>query len=238
METAAPESAPEVTAPLAQGAPAAVVMDVNEPTRFLDLLVARGVPVERRRLAPADFVVGPLALERKTVADFHASLLRKRLFEQLTRLKEAYPPPVALLLEGDLAFFEERQEPRAMWGALCAIAVDLGIVVLPTPSSEASADVLAVLARRVGRTGGRADVRFKPRALGPDAEQRFVVQGLPGIGDVVSANLLEHFGSLRRLFGAGEKDLQRVPGVGKGRARDITELLDRPYEGRQRRLGR
>lgn len=63
------------------------------------------------------------------------------------------------------------------------------------------------------------------------------MQGLPGIGDVVSDNLLQHFGSLRRLFAAGEKEMQKVPGVGKGRAADIDELLERPYAGRQRRLG-
>lgn len=216
-----------------------LVADVNEPPDLLALVADQGVMVERRRLAPADFVVGSLAIERKSVGDFHASMINKRLFEQVTRLREAYPAPVALLLEGDLAFFEERRQPRALWGALAAIAVDLGVTVLPTPSKESTAELLAVLARRAARErteGARHDVRFKPRLLGPHAQQQFAVQGLPGIGDVVSANLLERFGSVRRVYAASEKDLLRTPGVGAKRAREISEFLDRPYEGQQRRL--
>ena len=217
-----------------------LVADANEPPGLLALLRERGVEVERRRLAPADFVVGRLAIERKSVGDFHASMIDKRLFEQITRLREAYPAPVALLLEGDLSFFEERRQPKASWGALAAIAVDLGVTVLPTSSKEASADLLSVLARRAARGPGaggmRHDVRFKPRLPGPASEQRFAVQGLPGIGDVVSDKLLEHFGSVRRVFAATERELLRVPGVGKGRAKEIAAFLDRAYPGRQGRL--
>ena len=221
-----------------------LVADCNEPADLVELLEARGLDVEVRRLAPADFVVGRLAIERKSVGDFHASMIDKRLFEQLSRLREAYPAPVALLLEGDLSFFEERKQPRASWGALAAIAMDMGVAVLPTPSKEASADLLAVLARRAARESGpggggggmRHDVRFKPRMPGASAEQRFAVQGLPGIGDVVSDSLLEHFGSVRRVFAATERELLRVPGVGKGRAKEVASFLDRPYRGRQGRL--
>lgn len=222
----------------ASGVP--IVADVNEPLDLLALLEAKGAVVERRRLAPADFVVGGLAIERKSVGDFHSSIINKRLFEQLTRLKETYPS-CALLLEGDLSFFEERKHPRALWGALLSATLDLGVTLLPTPSKDASAELLTVLACRVARGGfggyARGEgVRFKPRLLSPGAEQRFAVQGLPGIGDVVSENLLEHFGRVRRVFASSERELLRVAGVGKLRATEITEFLDRPYAGRQRRL--
>lgn len=220
-------------------APPIVVVDVNEPPSIVQMLVDRGIEVDRRRLAPADYVVGPLAMERKSIGDFHSSLIQKRLFEQIARLSETYPPPVALILEGDIGAVDDLQLPGSFWGALLAIAVDFDVRVIPTHSRAGTADMLAVLARRVARgaTGsGRPDVRFKPKLLGPDAEQKFVVQGLPGIGDVVSHNLLERFGTLRRLFMASEKELLRVPGIGKKRAMEMTELLDRPYAGAQRRL--
>lgn len=228
-----PTASPEEPPPL-------VVVDTSEPIDMVALLAREGVEVERQRLAPADYVVGPIAIERKSVADFHASMIDKRLFEQLGRLKETYPT-CALVLEGDPAFFASRQSPRASWGALCSIAFDFDVAVIPTPDRASTAELLAVLARRVVRErdgSGRGDVRYKPRLLGPHAEQRFAVQGLPRIGDVVSESLLEHFGSVRRVFAASEKELLRVAGVGKGRARDITEFLDRPFEGTQRRLPR
>ena len=259
MSEAAPRPShgqPERVGPAAPS----LVADVNEPTDLLDLLRERGVVVDRRRLAPADFIVGRLAIERKSVGDFHASMIDKRLFEQMGRLRETYEDRVALLLEGDLSFFEERKQPKASWGALAAIAVGMGVAILPTSSKEATADLLTVLARRAAResaaaeaaapsggdgdggTGGarvggtRHDVRFKPRMPGVSAEQRFAVQGLPGIGDVVSESLLEHFGSVRRVYAVSERELLRVPGIGKGRAKEIAAFLDRPYRGRQGRL--
>ena len=218
--------------------PVTVVADTSEPAALLELVRARGVPVERRRLAPADYVVGAVAFERKTVRDFYSSIVRKRLFEQLVRLKEAYPPPVVLLLEGDLAWAATLAEPRPFWGALASAAVDVGVAVLPTPDAQASAEVLALVARRMGAAGRGSEVRFKPRLLGPTAAQEFAVQGLPGIGDVTSASLLERFGSVRRVFAASGRELLKVPGVGKKRAAAIEEFLERPYAGRQARLPR
>lgn len=220
-------------------APPTIVVDVNEPSSIPDRLAGLGIDVVRQRLAPADYVVGPIALERKSVGDFHASLVQKRLFEQLTRLREAYPPPVALILEGDLGALDDLQQPRSFWGALLSVALDLDVRVIPTPSREGTCEMLAVLADRVARGArgsGGVDVRFKPKLLTPEMEQRFAVQGLRGIGDVTSDTLLERFGSLRRLFAASERELLRVPGIGKKRASEITELLDRPYAGPQRRL--
>ncbi|HUR69585.1 MAG TPA: ERCC4 domain-containing protein [Candidatus Thermoplasmatota archaeon] len=235
----------EAAHPTPGGAPEpapTIVVDTSEPAEMLELLAARGVQVERRRLAPADYVVGPIAIERKSVADFHASMIDKRLFEQVARMKETYPT-CALVLEGDPAFFDERRSPRATWGALCSLAFDFELTVLPTSGREATAELLSVLAQRMmrdraagGGGGGGPEVRYKPRLLGPHAQQKFAVQGLPGIGDIVSESLLEHFGSVRRVYAASDKELLRAPGIGKGRAADITRFLDQRFEGRQRRL--
>ena len=222
-----------------------VIVDVNEPDDIPAILEALNIDVRRQRLAPADYVVGPIAIERKSVGDFHSSLVQKRLFEQLGRLKETYPPPVALILEGDIAaLLDEVRAPRAFWGALLAVSVDMDVRVIPTGSRAGTAEMLSVLAHRVARSrvgrggggGGGTEVRYKPVTMTPAEQQRFVVQGLPGIGDTMSNSLLERFGSLRRLFAAPERELLRAPGIGKKRAAEISALLDRPYKGAQRRL--
>lgn len=214
-----------------------IAADHREPDEILAALRELDVEVDCRVLAPADFVVGDLAIERKSVGDFHASLIDKRLFEQVARIKETYAR-CALLLEGDLEFFAERKHPRAIWGAMASLAIDWGIPVLPVPDKTSSAQMLATLARRAVKERGHAapEVRFRPRMLSEGARQKHAVQGLPGIGDVVSESLLDHFGSVRRVFAANEKDLQKVAGVGKGRAAEIARFLDARFEGRQKRL--
>src|SRR5689334_18011559 len=64
-----------VQAPAPEPQPAVIVVDANEPLDMLDLLRERGAAVERRRLAPADYVVGPVGVERKSVGDYHSSMI-------------------------------------------------------------------------------------------------------------------------------------------------------------------
>lgn len=208
---------------------ARVIADTSEPLDLLELLRARHLDVQRKRLAPADFIVGATAIERKTVGDFQSSLIDKRLFEQLARIKDTYEPPHVLILEGDLAFVEEFQNPRAFWGALASVAVDFSMTIIPTQSKGGTAEVIAALSRRAGRAGQRSIARYKPRRLGEDAEQKFAVQGLPGVGDIMSKKLLAHFGSLRNVFAATQAELSRAPGVGPKRAAEIAAFLDRPF---------
>src|SRR5438876_784903 len=83
-----------------------------------------------------------------------------------------------------------------------------GVAVPPAASAPATIGVDSNEPRqiigllRVGGSGSRTDVRFKPRMLGPHAEQKFVVQGLPGIGDVVSDALL---GTSARCAGSSRR---------------------------------
>ena len=68
-----------------------LVVDVNEPEDLAERLRELKVPIEVRRIAPGDYILGPIGVERKTITDFFNSMVRKRLFEQVQRLREAYP---------------------------------------------------------------------------------------------------------------------------------------------------
>ncbi len=209
---------------------ARVVADTSEPDDLIALLRALGAPVEVRRLAPADYVIGRTAVERKSVGDFQASLVDGRLFEQIGRLRETYEAPILLVVEGDLAFVEEHvPSPRAFWSAMAAVALDPAIHLVPTHSKGATAEVLAALSRWAGQERQHTLVRHKPRRLGQDVEQKFAVQGLPGVGDIMSEKLLARFGSLRNVFAATHADLARTPGIGAKRASEITAFLDRAF---------
>jgi DNA excision repair protein ERCC-4 len=215
--------------------PRAVVCDVHEPPGVARALAARGVPIEVRRLQPADYVVGPIAVERKTVGDFASSLFNKRLFDQVDRLRTTYDQAV-LVVEGDLAELEEFRNPAAFYGAMCHIGLDRGVPVLPTPDVEGTALLLATMHKRLEKDPSRPGLRHKPPALNPRQEQLFLLQGLPGVGAAVSENLLDHFGTVRRVLRAQERELRRIPLVGGEKARRITDVLDRPWVGRQHRL--
>ena len=76
----------------------------------------------------ADYVLSEnVGVERKTADDFLTSLMDGRLFDQMSRLKEAYTRPL-LILEGDPNYLGRVHE-NAIRGALSFIMLDMGIPV-------------------------------------------------------------------------------------------------------------
>ena len=210
-------------------------VDANEPKEIHERLLELGVPAVRRKIAPGDYVCGEIGIERKTLHDFFSSLIRKRLFEQLQRLRESYP--VALMvLEGDLAEVSEFASPQAILGAFVAIEVDERVPILTTADREQTATLLSVIWKRQDRARAEYGLRHKPKAMDLGERQRFLVEGLPSVGETLARNLLEHFGSARAVFAADEGALQEVPKIGEGRAAEIVRVLTARYEGKQRRL--
>jgi DNA excision repair protein ERCC-4 len=52
-----------------------------------------------------------------------------------------------------------------------------------------------------------------------------VLRCLPGISSVGARRLLEHFGSLRAVFAADERELRAVPRIGAVRGAALARLL-------------
>lgn len=212
-----------------------LIVDVNEPEDLPDRLRELGVDLEVRRLAPGDYVLGPIGIERKTLTDFFNSLVRKRLFEQVQRLRDAYPQPL-LVLEGDLSEISTFKHPQSVLGALLAIETKERVPILTTADKEQTALLLTILWKGQDKGAPEYGLRHKPKALSPGQRQRFLVEGLPSIGETLARALLERFGSVRAVFNATEEDLRKVPKIGAVKAAEIARLVAAPYEGEQRHL--
>lgn len=204
-------------------------MDVHEPRAIARHLKDLKVPFEVKKITPGDYVVGGVGIERKTLGDFFSSLVRKRLFDQIFRLKSCYQTPI-MLVEGDLNDVSTHRNPAALWGALLAILMDEDIRILFSPSRLETARILRAVWRRQENGGSNYGPRHKPKMLTLEEKQLFVVQGFPNVGGTLSKNLLEEFGSVRRVMMANKEDLMRVPKIGKKKADDITRVLDEEYK--------
>jgi len=212
-----------------------LVVDSNEPEDIPDRLRKLGVDVEVRKIAPGDYVLGPIGVERKALYDFFNSLVRKRLFEQVRRLREAYPQPL-VILEGDLAEISTFKHPQSILGALLALEVGERVPVLTTADKDQTALLLSILWKRQEKGAADYGLRHKPKAMTVEQRQRFLVEGLPNVGETLARNLLERFGSVRGVFNASEDELKRVSKIGDIKAAEIVRLASAPYEGKQRHL--
>lgn len=188
------------------------------------------VRLEIEQLEVADYVLGPrIAVERKSAEDLVASILDKRLFSQVERLRQSYDQ-VIYLIEGEDLYQAGNLHPNAIRGALSYLVVLNGVSLFRSDSPQDSALLLATMARHAQHgLGYEISAHPKRRTPSPQLQMRYLVEDLPGIGPKTARALLGEFGSLRALFAAGEAELRRVPGIGPKRARGIHELLTRRY---------
>jgi DNA excision repair protein ERCC-4 len=208
-----------------------VVVDLRESRFVVEALRKMDARVVEKMISPGDYVVGEgFAIERKTFRDFIQSIYKKRLFEQIERLRLAYPR-CCLVIEGDIGYgLTSLYNPQIFWGALAKATADWDIPIIFTVKEEQTAQFIFSLAKKLQEEEGEAvAVRYKPKFYTRATRQRFAVQGLPKVGPKLADRLLKKFRSVRRVFTATRYELLRVDGFGKKRAEEISRFLDETY---------
>jgi len=120
------EIAPESASPLL------IRVDSRERSSPIPALLAAfpDVTLNFAALPSADYLLSDdVAVERKTAADFVASILDRRLFGQTTRMKVLFPRAM-LVIEGDHMQVPHSIDMEAIRGALAFLTVREGITVL------------------------------------------------------------------------------------------------------------
>ena len=188
------------------------------------------VDLQVEQLDVGDYVLSPqVVVERKSAPDLVASILDKRLFSQVERLKQAYER-VVYLVEGESLYEASNVHPNAIRGALSFLVVLNEVSLFRSEGPEDSAMLLATMARHAQHgLGYEVSEHAKRRSVSPHLQMRYLVEDLPGIGPKTAHGLLTAFGTLRALFAAREEALREVPGIGPKRAGQIHRLLTREY---------
>lgn len=183
-----------------------------------------------QRLPAGDYRVDDRFLfERKTLPDLVLSIESGRLFSQALRLAEAETLRPALVLEGT---FRDLRGCGMAWeaiqGALVTVSLFVGLPVLRTRSPQETVRTFLYAARQGRAASQGALPRRGHRPKGKAAFQRYLLQGLPGVGPQRAARLLERFGAVNAVFGADEQALASVDGIGKETARRIRWAVSEP----------
>jgi DNA excision repair protein ERCC-4 len=194
--------------------------------RLLELLRQSGdFDLRMARLTVGDYLINEeVLIERKTRADFAASLVDGRLFPQAARLARDGRRTL-MLIEGPPAASMPDVHPHAVQGALVSLAAMWRLPVLHTLDSDDSLRVMRFLAAQVD--GGRERMLRRyartPKRLA--SRRLFLLQGLPGVGPAIAARLLNQLGSIRGVVTADIDVLQQIRGVGAKKATRILELV-------------
>jgi len=210
---------------------AKIFVDFRE-REMAKLLESRGIVVTVKNLEVGDYVVSDrVAIERKTAADFVASIIdpQRNLFRQIADLARTYERPV-LILEGR-NLYSTQMNAASIRGAMISVAVDYGVPIIPTEDRDETAAVIALLAAREMREGRPPKMHGHKTARTLKEQQEYLISSISSVGPTVARNLLKHFGSVEKIMTASSEQLQEVGLVGPKIAERIRELVGGDYKG-------
>ena len=202
----------------------------EKDSALLKELIDLGVHLKLEKLDVADYLLSErVAVEFKEVGDFVNSIIDGRLLEQLKELAR-YERPL-LVIQGTEDLYSQRNiHPNAIRGMLATITVNYKIPLLQTKNQKETAALFAIIAKREQEKQPTTFTHHISKPLSDKDLQEYIVSSLPGIGLQVAKPLLAHFETVRKVFRASEQELQDVPLIGKGKAKKISDVLDKRYE--------
>jgi ERCC4-type nuclease len=202
----------------------------GKPAKMLAEMGIRIIPIEGDEGNVDRYVLSKrLAIERRTGGRFLKGITEKTLFTSAIYLREHFRIPV-LLVEGEVNHEYSMFDPQAVRGALSSMMLQYGLNVLSTRDVDETVALIAMMARQ--EQIGIPEISLIPKRKATDLadQQRRVVEMLPGCGMVMARDLLQHFGSVRRILDATEGELRALRGIGAKKAREMVRVLNAEYE--------
>ncbi|MCD6171350.1 MAG: hypothetical protein J7J36_02910 [Thermoplasmata archaeon] len=207
-----------------------IIADTREVFSGLPKILSLKADVEIKQLPVGDYILSErVAIERKRADDFIDSIIRKRLFDQVKRLKDAYE--MAIIVIEDRGLFSRNIDRRAIYGAIACLLLDYNITVVRTYGIEETANLLFALASREQfKKKKEISLRGKKPNMNLHEKQQFIVEGLPNVSAILAKRLLNHFGSVKNVVNADIEDLKEVEGIGDKKAEAIKEVIETEWK--------
>ncbi len=198
-------------------------------------LMEKGAQIKTEMLEKGDYILSDqCAVERKTVSDFVYTLTRRFLFEQLYRLRDAYPKSF-VIIEGYMPIIYKYSniQPQAIWGAMFNLAKN-GIAIINTANQKETIDFLYTAARQEQIIEKRnATVHaFKKYDTLSDAQIYFIAS-LPSIGREKATAILEIYQTPINALINTDYWEKTVHGLGPTITNRVKDLLNTPHQNKK-----
>jgi Fanconi anemia group M protein len=211
-----------------------IIIDKHEKNSLVIAELAENhAEIEIKKLVVADYIIGNIAIERKTVSDFVNSMINKRLIRQLEELKQ-YPVKM-LIIEGigEEQLYNDNAiagvHANAIRGMLLSILTDFQIPVLLTQDYKDTAKFIMLIAKRLENSKKHVSLRAKKKTYDIAEQQQMILEGFPGIGPATAKALLKKFKTIKAVINAPLKELEKIKKLGK-KARMIKGIIDKKYK--------
>lgn len=193
-----------------------------------------GVRLDFSTLDVGDYIIEDICIERKSCSDFIASIIDKRLFEQVRYMAQAYSK-IIIIIEGILsdALRHRRIGYPQVYGAVAALLENEATVLRTEDQKETAYAIYYLYKRRVDqrKKSYLQPVKVKIQKSNKSIEnvQLNMLASIPGISREMAHKILLYFKTPRRFFKAPPEELRKVEGLGTSRITRIVEALDTIY---------
>ena len=212
-----------------------IIVDCREASsasKIVKGLLEKGVNIKTENLEKGDYILSDqCAVERKTVQDFVYTLTRRYLFEQVFRLKEAYPKSL-LLIEGYMPMIYKfsKIQPVAVWGAMFNLAKN-GVAMVNTSSQKETVDFLYVAARQEQVVEKRSPTVYAFKNYDTLSEtQMYFIASLPNVGREKATAILQAYQTPQNALLNVDDWSKTVNGLGPVITNKVKEVLTTPYK--------
>ncbi len=204
-----------------------IIIDYREKNSLVvSSLIKLGFETELRELKVADYIVKDIAIERKTISDFHQSMINKHLSNQIEELKQ-YENRL-IIIEGleNRELYNDYQmngiNANAIRGFLLSITLKHKIPVIFTKNSFDTAKFIEVLSKKKAK---EASLNVTKKNLNKKEQMQFIIESFSGIGPKNAKKLLEKLGNLKNIFNSSQEELEKVI----GKKAEIFNLVEEKY---------
>ena len=187
-----------------------IIIDTREKNSLvISNLIEKKADVKFELLEIADYLIGDVAIERKTFSDFVSSIINKRLMKQLEEIKKY--PSYFLLIEGFNYEYPENME-NAVCGMFLSIILNYKIPIIFTKDEEDTAKFLILLAKKQEKPKTEFSLRPSRTFKTLNEQKQFILEGFPEIGPKNAKKLLKEFKTIKNIINADEKELEKIIG--------------------------
>jgi len=201
-----------------------IIIDHREKNSLVpSFLISLNCPIEFSYLSVGDYLINSTLIERKTLSDFKSSILDKRIFNQIEKLKE-YENRVLIIEETDSSKNNIMDE-NAFRGAILSISLKHKISIIFTKSQEDTAKYLFILAKKTPKP-----ISLRPFRKAKTNEEiaEYILEGFPNIGPLTSKKLLIKFGSIKNIINAKKIEIEKI--LGEKKAAEFERIINAKIE--------
>lgn len=201
-----------------------IIIDIHEKNSLVaSELVHLGFQIDFQHLQVADYLIGNIAIERKTLPDLQSSIIDRRIFTQLKEIKQ-YEKYLLLIEDSNISPEYRKINDNIIKGFILSSLLSLNIPIIFTQNEKDTAKYLSMIAKRQSSNKNHEfSLRPKKIAKTKDEQLQFILEGFPHIGPATAKALIKKFSSIKNIINADEVSLQKI--LGKN-AKSFIEIIN------------